>query len=44
MQVGVDLKRMQTNFGGRGVSGFRDYGSFFACLQNGQIFPSNHGL
>ena len=39
MQVEVDLKRMQTNFGGRGLSGFGDYGSLFACLQKQPKFP-----
>ena len=24
MQVGIDVKCMHTNFGGRGLSGFRD--------------------
>ena len=28
MQVEVDLKRMQTNFGGRGISGFGDFATF----------------
>ena len=31
MQVEVDLKRMQTNFGGRGFSGFRVFASFQFC-------------
>ena len=39
MQVEIDLKRMQTNFGGRGFSGFGD----FAPL-NAKNFPSDHGL
>ena len=30
MQVDVDLKGMQTNFGGRGLSGFEDFAPF--CL------------
>ena len=38
MQVEVDLKRMQTNFGGRGFSGFGDFASF--CLPSKQTkFP-----
>ena len=28
MQVEVDVKRMQTNFGGRSLSGFGDIGTF----------------
>ena len=28
MQVEVDLKRMQTNFGGRGLSSFGDIATF----------------
>ena len=34
MQVEVDVKCMQTNFGGLGLSGFRDFAPFF---HNGQI-------
>ena len=34
MQVEVDLNRMQTNFGGRGFSGFEDFASF--CLPSKQ--------
>ena len=30
MQVGIDVKCMQTNFGGRGLSSFGDFASF--CL------------
>ena len=40
MQVGVDVKCMHTNFGGRGLSGFRDIGTF----KNGQISLLTHGL
>ena len=40
MQVEVDLKRMQTNFDGRGLSGFGDIATF----KNGQIFLLTHGL
>ena len=44
MQVEVDLKRMQTNFGGCGLFSFGDYGSPFLAFKNGQNFPSDHGL
>ena len=37
MQVEVDLKRMQTNFGGRGFSSFGDFASF--CLPSKPKFP-----
>ena len=40
MQVGIDVKFMHTNFGGCGLSGFRDT----ATLKNGQISLYNHGL
>ena len=40
MQVGIDVTCMHTNFGGRGLSGFRDT----ATLKNGQISLSTHGL
>ena len=40
VQVGIDVTCMQTNFGGRGLFGFRDIATF----KNGQIFPSDHGL
>ena len=40
MQVGVDVKCMHTNFGGRGFFGFGDIATF----KNGQISLSNHGL
>ena len=40
MQVGVDVKCMHTNFGGRGIFGFGDIGTF----KNGQISLSTHGL
>ena len=39
MQVGVDVKCMHTNFGGRGLFGFRDTVTF----KNGQISLSTHG-
>ena len=37
MQVGVDIKCMQTNFGGHGLFGFRDIATF----KNGQISLSD---
>ena len=40
MQVGVDVKCMHINFGGRGFSGFGDIATF----KNGQISLSDHGL
>ena len=40
MQVGIDVKFMHTNFGGCGLSGFGDTGTF----KNGQISLSTHGL
>ena len=40
MQVGMDVKCMYTNFGGCGVSGFRDKITF----KNDQISLSDHGL
>ena len=40
MQIGMDVTCMQTNFGGRDLSGFGD----IATLKNGQISLSNHGL
>ena len=40
MQVGIDVKCMCTNFGGRGLSGFGDT----VTLKNGQISLSDHGL
>ena len=40
MQVGVDVTYMHTNFGGCGLSGFGDIGTF----KNGQISLSTHGL
>ena len=43
MQVEVDLKRMQTNFGGRDLFSFRVMAPF-RLLQKWQNFPSNHGL
>ena len=40
MQVGIDVKCMYTNFGGRGLTGFGDKISF----KIGQISLSTHGL
>ena len=40
MQVGIDVKCKHTNFGGRGLFGFRD----IAIFKNGQISLSGHGL
>ena len=40
MQVGIDVKCMYTNFGGRGLLSFGDIATF----KNGQISPSDHGL
>ena len=40
MHVGIDVKFMYTDFGGRGLSAFED----IATLKNGQISLSTHGL
>ena len=40
MQVGIDVKCMHTDFGGRGFSGFGDIATF----KNGQISLLGHGL
>ena len=40
MQVGIDVKFIYTDFGGRVPSGFGDN----ATLKNGQISLSTHGL
>ena len=40
MQIGIDVKFMYTNFGGRDLSGFGD----IVTLKNGQISLSTHGL
>ena len=40
MQVGIDVKCMYTDFGGRDFSGFGDIATF----KNGQISLSRHGL
>ena len=40
MQIGMDVTCMQTNFGGRDLSGFRD----IVTLKNSQFSLSDHGL
>ena len=40
MQVGINVKCMHTNFGGRGFFGFGDT----VTLKNSQISPFDHGL
>ena len=40
MQVVIDVKYMHINYGGRGLSGFRDIATF----KNGQVSLSDHGL
>ena len=40
MQVGIDVKCMYTNFGGRGLFGFGDIATF----KNSQISLLGHGL
>ena len=40
MQVWIDVKCMHIKFGGHGLSGFGDIGTF----KNGQISLSTHGL
>ena len=40
MQVGVDVTCINTNFGGRDLSGFGDIATF----KNGQFSLSTHGL
>ena len=37
MQVEVDLKRMQTNFDGRGISGFGDFAHFSFAFKTAKI-------
>ena len=44
MQVKIDVKCMQTNFGGCGHSSFGDFVFYMVCHQNGQIFPSDYGI
>ena len=43
MEVEVDMKCMETNFGGW-VTLVLEFCLLFICLQNGQIFPLDHGL
>ena len=40
MQIGTDVKCMDTSFGGRGLLGFGDIATF----KNSQISLSDHGL
>ena len=40
MQIGIDVKCIHTNFGGRDLFGFGDIATF----KNGQISLSDHGL
>ena len=40
MQVGIDVACMDTDFGGRCLSGFGD----IATLKNSQIFLFDHGI
>ena len=44
MQLEVDVKCMETNFGGHGTSGFGDFAPFLFAFKNGQISLSDHGL
>ena len=44
MQVEVNLKCMQTNFGGCGLFSFGVFTPFCLPSKNGQNFPSDHGL
>ena len=37
MQVEVDVKRMQTNFGGRGFSSFGDFAHFSFAFKTAKI-------
>ena len=40
MQIGIDVKCIHTNFGGRDLFGFGDIATF----KNGQFSLSDHGL
>ena len=40
IKIGIDVTYIHTNFGGRGLFGFGDIGTF----KNGQISLSTHGL
>ena len=44
MQVEVDLKRMQTNFGRHGLSGFGDFVLFCLPSKTAKTSLSDHGL
>ena len=44
MQVEVDVKCMETNFGGRDLSHFGVMVPFCLPSKNAQNFPSDHGL
>ena len=44
MQVKVDVKCMQTNFGGCGILGFEDFAPFLLAFENVRISLSDHGL
>ena len=43
MQIKGDMKCMQTNFGGHGLSGFGDIGPFSFAFKNDQNFPLIYG-
>ena len=42
MQVEVDVKFMETNFGGHDISGFGDFAPFCVTFKNDQISLSDH--
>ena len=44
MQVEVDMKCMQTNFGGHGIFGFGDFAPFSFAFKTDQNFPSTMEL
>ena len=46
MQVEVDVKCMETNFGGHDISGFGDFAPFLNTFKTAKISlrSSNHGL
>ena len=44
MQVEIDMKCMQTNFDGRGLSGFGDLAHFSFAFKTAKISLSDHGL
>ena len=37
MQVEIDVKCMETNFGGQGISGFRDFAPFSNTFKTAKI-------